>query len=83
MKIEINNGTLKVNDQVILYDDEEKVDTNHTEDLKKLVNIIKKLNYKQWQIISYLIECEYKRVANKNVPEDTETLLENILQEIN
>lgn len=42
MKIEINNGTLKVNDQVILYDDEEKVDTNHTlEELKqRLINYL-------------------------------------------
>lgn len=42
MKIEINNGTLKINDQVILYDDEEKVDTNHTlEELKqRLINYL-------------------------------------------
>lgn len=53
------------------------------EEVKKLLDVIKNLNYKQWQIISALIENEYKRVANKNVPEDTGTLLKNIMQEIN
>lgn len=32
MKIEINNGTLKVNDQIILYDDEEKENTSDLKD---------------------------------------------------
>lgn len=32
MKIEINNGTLKVNDQVILYDDEVEENTSDLKD---------------------------------------------------
>lgn len=44
---------------------------------------IREINYQQWKIISDLIEKEYKRVANKNIPEDTEILLKNIMQELN
>lgn len=51
--------------------------------VKNLLNLLKDINYREWRIIANLIEREYVRVANKNVPEDTETLLKNIMQEIN
>ena len=51
--------------------------------IRELLTIIKEIDYKTWKIISYLIEKEYQRVANKNVPDDTETLLKNIMQELN
>lgn len=51
--------------------------------LRIILCSLEEINYRQWKIISDLIEKEYKRVANKNVPEDTETLLENIMQELN
>lgn len=51
--------------------------------LRIILVSLEEINYQQWKIISDLIEKEYKRVANKNVPEDTETLLENIIQELN
>lgn len=50
--------------------------------LEHILFFMEDINYQEWKIISDLIEKEYKRVANKNVPEDTETLLENIMQEL-
>lgn len=50
--------------------------------LEHILFLMKDISYHEWKIISDLIEKEYKRVANKNVPEDTETLLENIMQEL-
>lgn len=69
MKIEINNKTLKVNDQVILYDDEEKENTSDLkDDIEYLIiqnektgeEIVKITSNTAYVKVPYIIRTKYK-----------------------